>query len=143
MQPKQMPDFLFKKSRGGTLTWLQAADRVTRGLPKGPILALKEALALTSAELAERLGVSVKTLSRVTRGHGARLKPLPSDRLLRMARILTLARDVLEDDPQARDWLRRPQFGLGGRVPLDLLATDAGTREVEDLLWRIEYGILS
>ncbi len=40
-------------------------------------------------------------------------------------------------------WLRQPQFALGGRVPLEMLHTEAGTREVEDLLGRIEYGVIS
>ncbi len=38
-------------------------------------------------------------------------------------------------------WLRRPQPGLGGNVPLDLLVTQAGADEVETLLRRIDFGV--
>jgi putative toxin-antitoxin system antitoxin component (TIGR02293 family) len=38
-------------------------------------------------------------------------------------------------------WLRRPQPGLGGRVPLELLVTQAGADQVETLLRRIDYGV--
>jgi putative toxin-antitoxin system antitoxin component (TIGR02293 family) len=54
-----------------------------------------------------------------------------------------LAEKVLENRDQALEWLRTPQFGLGNRVPLDLLATEAGAHEVENLLFRIEHGFLA
>jgi putative toxin-antitoxin system antitoxin component (TIGR02293 family) len=54
-----------------------------------------------------------------------------------------LAEEVLEDAGRAREWLHQPQRGLGNRIPLDLIRTEAGAREVEDLLGRIEYGVFS
>ncbi len=59
------------------------------------------------------------------------------------ARIIELAIRVLEDEEKARNWLQKPQYGLGGAVPIELLQTEAGAKEVEELLWRIEYGIVS
>ena len=38
-------------------------------------------------------------------------------------------------------WLQKPSRGLAGAVPLDLLGTDLGAREVETELGRIEHGI--
>jgi len=35
------------------------------------------------------------------------------------------------------------EIGLQGRIPLDVAMTEAGAREVETLLKRIEYGILA
>jgi putative toxin-antitoxin system antitoxin component (TIGR02293 family) len=69
--------------------------------------------------------------------------PSSSDRLYRLARIFALAEEVLEDREQAREWLRSPQVGLNNRVPFVLMETEAGAREVEDLLLRIEHGVLS
>ncbi len=60
----------------------------------------------------------------------------------RFARILALAKDVFEDEDRAIEWLRRPQFGLGDRIPFDLIYTEAGTSEVESLLLRIEHGVV-
>jgi putative toxin-antitoxin system antitoxin component (TIGR02293 family) len=54
-----------------------------------------------------------------------------------------LAEEVIEDREQAREWLRSPQVGLDNRVPFVLMETEAGAREVEDLLLRIEHGVLS
>lgn len=60
----------------------------------------------------------------------------------RFTRILALATDVFEDEDRAVEWLRRPQFGLGDRIPLDLINTEAGAREVESLLLQIEHGVV-
>jgi putative toxin-antitoxin system antitoxin component (TIGR02293 family) len=54
-----------------------------------------------------------------------------------------LATEVLCDEQQALEWLRTPQHGLAERVPLDLLATDAGTEQIRAELLRIRFGFLA
>src|SRR5206468_8275267 len=44
---------------------------------------------------------------------------------------------------KARAWLKHPQYGLGGVVPLDYATTETGAREVENLLGRVEYSAYS
>lgn len=61
----------------------------------------------------------------------------------RIIRIFARAADVLEDQDKAMKWLHREQIGLGGRIPLDMIQTEAGEREVENLLGRIEHGVYS
>lgn len=115
-------------------------DIVSKGVPVGSAEALKRWIAVGDDVLAELLGVSQKTLSRA-RSANARLDPVTSDRLFRVARLGALAIEVLEDEGRALNWLKRPQIGLGGRTPLSLLTTDAGCAEVEKLLLRIEHGV--
>jgi putative toxin-antitoxin system antitoxin component (TIGR02293 family) len=43
----------------------------------------------------------------------------------------------------ALQWLRGGQRALGGRAPFELLGTDPGAEAVEDLLGRIEYGVIT
>jgi putative toxin-antitoxin system antitoxin component (TIGR02293 family) len=98
---------------------------------------------ITDREYARVLGLSERTLTRHKGQLQKRLGLVKSDRLYRMARIFALAQEVLEDDRHAIAWLRRPQIGLSGRTPLDMMRTEAGAREVEDLLGRIEHSIYS
>ena len=72
-----------------------------------------------------------------------RLSPVESDRVYRFARIIAMAEGVFEGKNEALEWLNSPQHGLGARVPFDMLQTDAGAREVEELLLRIDYGVIS
>ena len=132
------------KSLGGAIrNQIELAERIIQGLPRSAALAVRRRLGLTEEELAAGLGVSTKTLQRQARAADSRLKPAQSDRLYRLARVAAFAEEVLEDRERAHRWLREPQRGLGNRVPLELLGSEAGAREVEDLLGRIEYGVFS
>ena len=84
-----------------------------------------------------------KTVSRLRKNSSARVNPVAGDRLYRMARLFALAREVTGGEASARLWLRSPQFGLQGQTPLELMLTEAGAREVEELLGRIEHGVLA
>lgn len=120
---------------------LDLIDLIEKGVPRKAAERLRDRLGLSEQELARSLGVSAKTLQRQAKARQARLSPAQGDRLYRLARIVALAEEVLENEERARRWLREPQRGLGGRLPLNLLRTEAGAREVEDLLGRIEHGV--
>lgn len=72
---------------------------------------------------------------------GDRLSPDESERLERLARIVAMAEEVWEDAALAREFLVSPQPQLGGERPVDLARSDLGAREVEHLLYSIEYSL--
>jgi len=115
-------------------------ESIRAGLPVASALAFKNALALTNGELADLLGVNTRTVLRWIPGK-SKLDVASGDRLVRTAHLYTVAAAVLEDDEAAVRWLRSPQEALGGAVPLELAATDVGTRAVEALLGRMEHGV--
>ena len=122
---------------------LRMADAVEDGLPTDSLNRVKTELGLSDAEVARALGISLKTIHRLRKEPGRHLSSPASDRLYRLARLYQLARDVLEGSGNAREWLRSPQIGLDNRVPMELMTSEAGSREVEALLMRIEYGVIS
>jgi putative toxin-antitoxin system antitoxin component (TIGR02293 family) len=124
-------------------TLIDLGELIESGVPRGAAQHLRERLNLTEGELAESLGVSAKTLQRLAKKPAGRLTSAQGDRLYRLARLMALAEEVFEDAQRAREWLREPQRGLGNRVPFALIRNEAGAREVEDLLGRIEYGVFS
>ena len=142
--PAELADRLGGRRALG-LTSTYAADwhaLVAAGVPFAAVDALKNLLKIADAEMATLLGISHKTLSRL-RASSQKLDTVASDRLYRTARIVSLAIDVLEAEEPAIAWLKRPQIGLGGKRPLALLTTDAGTTEVKRLLIRMEHGVYS
>lgn len=64
-----------------------------------------------------------------------------SDRVVRVARVLALCEDVFGESERAWRWLRDAKRQFQRRPPLDLLATEAGARLVEELLYRIDEGM--
>lgn len=116
-------------------------DRVRTGLPYQSLESIRERLNLSLPEAAIVLHVPLRTLAR--RRHGRKLDADESDRLYRLARIAGQAVAVLGTEEKAATWLRRANRALNGEVPLGLLDTDLGARQIEDVLGRIEHGVLS
>ena len=102
---------------------------------------LQSSLEVSMDKLVSILGISKATLHR--RKATGRLDAAESDRVVRFARLMGQAVEVLESASAARQWLNSPQVGLGGAVPLQYARTEVGAREVESLLGRIEYGVYS
>lgn len=114
---------------------------VEAGLPYASLEALMSRFGLSRSEVASVLGLPARTMAR--RKRERRLRPDESDRLLRLARIAAEAARILGTEEKAAGWLRDENMALGGEVPLELLRTDIGARQVEEILGRIEYGLYS
>lgn len=130
-----------KLLRSTTPSLEELRDRIRRGLPYASLEAAADRLSLGREEISSILLLPPRTLSR--RKKSRRLEPDESDRLFRLARIVARAVEVLGDRGRAASWLRRPNRALGGALPLHLLDTDAGTQRVEEVLGRIEHGVIS
>ena len=116
---------------------------ITReGLPVDTLTLLAHELSVERKTVARVVGISDRTLSRRL-ANKERLSAEESDRTVRLARVIAMASDTLGDSHKASSWLQTPNRALDGQCPLDLLDTDTGTRSVETVLMRIEYGIYS
>lgn len=116
---------------------LVLARAVRDGLPTDALDALRAFLDTPAATLADALGIAPRTLSR--RRAAGRLAPDESDRLLRTARLAEMALVALGDSTAAAAWLTEPKRLLGGESPLRHADTAPGAREVEDMLYAVEF----
>lgn len=113
--------------------------KIQKGLRFSELETLQNSIDLPFEQLAAKLAISRSTLQR--RKAAGRLSPDESDKVMRLSRLLEHAKNVFGDIERARAWLKFPQRGLGGAVPLDYAETEVGAREVDDLLGRIEYSV--
>ena len=95
---------------------------------------------LDRVEIKRIFGIPERTQFRYEK-ENAVLKPVMVDRLERFNRILKQTVDLFEDEEEAWCWLNTPKFALNNQTPLSVLATDAGTKQVEEILYRAEYGM--
>jgi putative toxin-antitoxin system antitoxin component (TIGR02293 family) len=114
---------------------------VREGLPFESLERVMERFDLNREEISSALDLPPRTLAR--RKVERRLHRDESDRLFRLARIAAQASGVLGGEDKAGRWLHTPNRALGGKPPLELLDTDLGSRQVEEVLGRIEYGVYS
>ncbi|GEM_PF-703369 len=66
-----------------------------------------------------------------------------TDKALRLARIADLANQVFGDKDKAQRWLRKPKRSLDGETPVAYLSSETGARVVEEMLVRIDTGMLA
>jgi putative toxin-antitoxin system antitoxin component (TIGR02293 family) len=115
--------------------------RIQKGFPFRELEMLRQTIDLPLEQLAAKLLISRSTLQR--RKTAGRLSPAESDKVIRFSRLLQHATELFGNVDKARAWLKHPQRGLGGAIPLDYAETEIGAREVEKLLGRIDYGVYS
>ena len=128
--------------RGRALpTSSEMRDRIKDGLPFSALESVRERLHLSVPETAAVLQMPARTFAR--RRSSRKLAADESDRLYRLARIAAQAVGVFGTEEKASTWLRRPNRALNNELPLRLLDTDLGTRQIEDILGRITHGVVS
>ena len=115
--------------------------RIQKGLRFSELETLQNSIDMPFEQLAAKLSISRSTLQR--RKVAGRLSPDESDKVMRFSRLLEHATNVFGDVEKARTWMKFPQRGLGGAVPLDYAETEVGAREVDNLLGRIDYDVYS
>jgi putative toxin-antitoxin system antitoxin component (TIGR02293 family) len=126
-----------KGSPSTTHEWIHS---ILAGLPARAMWGFKESLEINNEQLGALLGLSRRSMTRLVPAKSV-LNPVAGDRLVRSARLYSLALDVFENEDAARQWLKTPQRALDNSVPLDIATTDVGAREVEALLGRIEHSV--
>jgi putative toxin-antitoxin system antitoxin component (TIGR02293 family) len=122
---------------------LEVHEILSRGLPREALVHLINNVSVlhNHALLKVAIGVSVRTSQRMKAAPGKPLSPEQSGRAWIFAEILAKATEVLGSQQEAERWLEHPAVGLDQRRPIDLLATPAGVRLVEDFLGRLQYGV--
>jgi putative toxin-antitoxin system antitoxin component (TIGR02293 family) len=63
-----------------------------------------------------------------------------SDRAVRAARLFAFAETTFGDRERAQHWLRTPKKRFDGKAPIDMMRSELGARQVEDVLMRIDEG---
>ena len=129
----------------GTAAPADVQPRSTVGLVRSglPFIALEnliQAVGAPQREIADIVGMPATTLGR--RRRSGRLTPTESDHVVRVARLAVLARELMAGDANAaRDWLTTPLRLLGNETPLRHASTEAGGREVEQLIGQLGHGV--
>ncbi len=88
----------------------------------------------------EELVVPKRTLAR-RNANDVPLTADETDKAVRLARIAIEADRTFGNSEKAARWLRVENRALAGKAPIELLATETGSRIVEELLGQIEHGM--
>ena len=121
---------------------MKVISAIEAGLPFSRFDDLRASIELPANQLATIIKLPVSTLARKKKS--GQLTSDQSERLVRLARIMELAFELFEGDADAaRRWLKAPRDVLGGNTPLQMVATEIGAREVENLIDCLQDGVFS
>ena len=114
-------------------------DLVARGLPK-------EALKASIQHVCKNTGDQKLLLHRIIpeatyKRRKEFLSAEESARAERLARVFATADYVWDSEEDARSFLTAEHAMLQGRTPLDVSMAEIGARRVEELLWKLYYGL--
>ncbi|MEL6440501.1 MAG: antitoxin Xre/MbcA/ParS toxin-binding domain-containing protein [Cyanobacteria bacterium J06621_8] len=120
---------------------------MTQAIPRSiqdysSVMKLADSLRLSREQVRKILGISESTQFRYEKKQPV-LKPNLSDRWSRLTHVVELANDLFEDESEVQRWLSTPKQALGNRSPIDLLVTNTGFRQVEQLLLQASYGVFA
>lgn len=94
------------------------------------------------AKVRDILGISESTQFRYEKNNPV-LKPNLLDRWARFERIVQQAEELFEDLVETQRWLSTAKTVLENKTPLEVLGTDSGCRQVEQMLMQASYGVFS
>lgn len=119
-------------------------DGIVRGgVPARTLREIAELLKIDLDMLAAAVRIPRRTLERRLAASSTVLPFDEGDRTVRIGRLLARATDVFEDKDEAAKWFTERSEMFAGASPLELCATDAGARAVEQVLGRIEHGVFA
>ena len=116
-------------------------EMVRSGFPYRPFETVVNRLGLSRAQVGAALGLPERTMAR--RKVEGKFQARESESIFRFLRIAAHAFETLQSDKNAAAWLTAPNRALAEVVPLDLLDTELGAAQVDEVLYRIDHGIYS
>ncbi|HUJ43985.1 MAG TPA: antitoxin Xre-like helix-turn-helix domain-containing protein [Opitutaceae bacterium] len=113
---------------------------VRRGFPHTALEQIAAGLGLSRSKVIDALAISPRTAAWRQR-HRRSFTTSESERLFRLVRVRRLAREVFATDAAVAEWLETPDGSLGGKAPLQMLATDLEMGRLENLLKAMIHGV--
>jgi putative toxin-antitoxin system antitoxin component (TIGR02293 family) len=117
----------------------ELAAVVSAGLPKS---ALNASVAHVYPAGPDRTEMVYRIIPQATyKRRRVHLKSEESERTERLARVIATAEYVWDDRKQAQRFLTSPHAQLDGLRPIEIGLSELGARRVEELLWKLYYGL--
>ena len=114
---------------------------IKTGIPYNLFELIKEKSPFNQEDWANFLGISTRTLLRNKLKHDFVFDSIPSEKIIELAEVTALGKEVFDTDAQFENWLHQTNFALGNLKPIDLLSSSYGKDLVMTELNKIDFGI--
>ena len=114
-------------------------EEAASGVPASVINDLIQLTHMNKSFFAGMLNLSTKTIDRYLQ-RGKQLNPSSGELILKIFSLFNKGGKIFGNSIEFQKWIEKPAYGLGYKVPKELMQTSAGIDLVMDELIRIEYG---
>jgi len=114
---------------------------IRNGIPYSLFQEIRTTTPFTDNDWASFLNLSTKSLQRYKQEKEHIFKPIHSEKIIELAEVTNLGREVFDTVEQFYLWLNSPSVALGNLKPLELLKDSYGKELVISELNRIDQGI--
>lgn len=104
---------------------------------------IKNVTPFSENDWADALNISKKSLQRYKNEKDFIFKPIHSEKIIELAEVTQLGKEVFDSLDQFYLWLNTPSFALGNLKPIELLKDSYGKEMVMNELNRIDKGIFA
>lgn len=117
-------------------------DLIDVGLPMQSVKYLQDKMGFSNRTMSHLLAISESTYQRRIRTRSSLTKD-ESEKAVSLSELYAKGLDIFKNEAKLQFWLENPNYALGNRKPVDLLASSVGRQEAMEVLFRIQYGIYS
>jgi putative toxin-antitoxin system antitoxin component (TIGR02293 family) len=117
-------------------------EEAASGIPATAIFDLIEMTHLNKSFFAGMLNISTKTIDRYRQSE-KQLNAASGEMILKIFSLFKKGEKLFGNTGEFQKWIKKPAYGLGYKIPKELMQTSAGIDLVMDELIRIEYGNLA
>ena len=114
---------------------------IREGVPYYLFELIKQITPFTEEDWANFLALSTKSLQRYKQSD-KRFKPLQSEKIIALAEVTQMGKDVLGNITAFKLWLETPNYAFGNAKPISFLHDAYGKEMIMAELHRINHGIL-
>ena len=114
-------------------------EEAASGVPASAVFDLIDLTHLNKHFIAGMLNLSTKTLDRYRQG-GKQLNAASGELMLKLLSLFKKGEKIFGNSFEFQKWIEKPAYGLGFKVPKELMQTSSGIDLIMEELERIAYG---
>jgi len=122
---------------------LLVINSIRRGLSYNLFKTIMLFSPFSEEEWANYLNISSKSLQRYKKQEDFHFKPIHSEKILEIAEVTSLGKEIFDTNEQFYSWLNTPSLVFNNLTPAELLRDSYGKSLVIDELHRIEHGVFA
>lgn len=120
----------------------QVVEQSTIGISINQLNKVSSKYSLSINDWADIMGISTKSIQRYQQ-QGNMLSATQTEFVLKIEQLYKIGYEVFGSTESFKQWLHKPAYSLGSKIPADILNTISGINLVINQVMRIAHGVLA